>query len=194
MCKPLFSICEPKLNTTFSYRTNVFGFSGAPGVTQNAGLLDQRKAIEWVRDNIDGFGGDPKQITIFGQSAGGSAVDQYAYSYQDDPIVAGIISHSGTALSYVANSPEYSQKRFLELASGLGCTSGDAVACMRSKDWQDIEKAVPKLKPAPTTALYSPVFQPTVDNKTVFSFADYQSMSAAGKFAKIVSPTGALAH
>lgn len=157
-------------------------------MTQNAGLLDQRKAIEWVRDNIDGFGGDPKQITIFGQSAGGSAVDMYAYSYQDDPIVAGIISHSGTALSHVPNAPDYSRKRFLELASGLGCTSGDVVACMRSKDWHDIENATAKLKPAPTTTLYSPVFQPTVDNKTVFSLTDYQSMSASGKFAKIVSP------
>jgi len=157
-------------------------------VTQNAGLLDQRKAIEWVRDNIDGFGGDPKRITIFGQSAGGSAVDIYAYSYQDDPIVAGIISHSGTALSFVSNSADYSQKRFLELASELGCTSGDVVACMRSKDWHDIENATVKLKPAPTTTLYSPIFQPTVDNKTVFSLTDYQSMSASGKFAKIVSP------
>ena len=174
--------------TLNSYRLNVFGFSGAPGLTQNVGLLDQRKAIEWVRDNIDGFGGDPKKITILGQSAGGSAVDMYAFTYQDDPIVAGIISHSGTALSFAANSPDYAQKRFMELANGLGCTSGDVVTCMRSKDWHDIENASSKLKPAPTTALYSPVFQPVVDNKTVFGVADYQSMSAAGKFAKIVSP------
>ena len=156
-------------------------------MTQNAGLLDQRKAIEWVRDNIDGFGGDPKKITIFGQSAGGSAVDMYAYSYRDDPIVAGIISHSGTALSFVSSSPDYAQSRFLELAAGLGCTDGDVVACMRGKDWHDIESASSKLKPAPTTALFSPVFQPVVDNKTVFSLAEYQSMSASGNFAKIVS-------
>ena len=175
-----------------SYRVNVFGFSGAPGVTQNTGLLDQRKAIEWVRDNIDGFGGDPKQITILGQSAGGSAVDIYAYAYQEDPIVAGIISHSGTALSFVPSTLDYAQSRFLELANGLGCTGGDVVACMRSKDWHDIENATSKLKPAPTTALYSPVFQPVVDNKTVFSFSDYQAMSAAGKFAKVVSPASSI--
>lgn len=141
-----------------------------------------------MRDNIDGFGGDPKRITILGQSAGGSAVDMYAYTYQDDPIVAGIISHSGTALSSVAGSPDYAQSRFKELADGLGCNSGDVVTCMRSKDWHAIENASSKLKSAPTTALYSPVFQPVVDNKTVFGFSDYQSMSAAGKFAKIVSP------
>ena len=54
-----------------SYRVNVFGFPGLPGMAQNVGLLDQRLAIEWVRDNIAAFGGDPTRITIFGQSAGG---------------------------------------------------------------------------------------------------------------------------
>ena len=54
-----------------SYRINVFGFPGLPGMAQNLGLLDQRLAIEWVRDNIAAFGGDPTRITIFGQSAGG---------------------------------------------------------------------------------------------------------------------------
>jgi cholinesterase len=53
----------------YSYRVNIFGFPGIPGddsVAQNAGLLDQRMALEWVRDNIEKFGGDPKKITIFG--------------------------------------------------------------------------------------------------------------------------------
>lgn len=52
-----------------SYRLGLFGFPGIPGVDgleQNAGLLDQRVAVEWVRDNIAAFGGDPKRITIFG--------------------------------------------------------------------------------------------------------------------------------
>jgi carboxylesterase type B len=52
-----------------SYRLGIFGFPGLPGVDdieQNPGLLDQRAAVEWVRDNIAAFGGDPKRITIFG--------------------------------------------------------------------------------------------------------------------------------
>lgn len=60
---------------TLNYRLNIWGFPGAPGKTQNLGLLDQRLALEWVRDNIAGFGGDPDRITVFGQSAGGGSVD-----------------------------------------------------------------------------------------------------------------------
>jgi cholinesterase len=53
---------------SMNYRTNVFGFPGLPGAdaAQNPGLMDQRLAIEWVRDNIEAFGGDKERITIFG--------------------------------------------------------------------------------------------------------------------------------
>ncbi len=59
------------------YRTNMHGFlymgegSGAPG---NAGLMDQVMALEWVRDNIDAFGGNPDDVTIMGESAGANSV------------------------------------------------------------------------------------------------------------------------
>lgn len=58
----------------------VFGFAKSDALqnegSENAGLRDQRLAIEWVRDNIAEFGGDPEQITIAGQSSGGES-----YSY-----------------------------------------------------------------------------------------------------------------
>lgn len=54
----------------------VFGFAQSNALrgegSENAGLRDQRLAIEWVRDNIEQFGGDPEKITIFGQSSGGT--------------------------------------------------------------------------------------------------------------------------
>ena len=52
---------------TVNYRVGIFGFPGAPGLAQNLGLRDQRCAVEWLRDNIERFGGDARKITIAGQ-------------------------------------------------------------------------------------------------------------------------------
>lgn len=59
---------------TFNYRVGIEGFSQIDGAPANRGLLDQVAALEWVRDNIRAFGGDPVQVTVFGESAGGGAV------------------------------------------------------------------------------------------------------------------------
>ncbi|MCJ1270968.1 hypothetical protein MMC22_010867 [Lobaria immixta] len=148
-------------------------------------VLDQpAQPVEWVRDNIAAFGGDPARITIFGQSAGGSSVDYYSYAYLDDPIVAGLISHSGTAFSFTPNTFEYSQSSFLKAAALLGCTGPkDVVACMRSKDFHDILTAASSIPSSPSLALPQPVFHPTIDNITVF--ADYKALATAGKFVKV---------
>jgi len=63
------------------YRLSVFGFLAHPALADpsvgslNAGFLDQIEALKWVRSNIKAFGGDPKKVTINGESAGGSSVE-----------------------------------------------------------------------------------------------------------------------
>ncbi|OBS15494.1 hypothetical protein FPOA_13685 [Fusarium poae] len=69
----------PIIGVVINYRTNIFGFLTSEelrkaGFKANNGLRDQKVAFEWVRAHIEGFGGDPDQVTAIGQSAGGVSV------------------------------------------------------------------------------------------------------------------------
>jgi carboxylesterase type B len=165
---------------------HVLGFSGAPGLTQNTGILDQRMALEWVRDNIQGFGGDPKRIMLYGQSVGGLSVDYHTYAWPNDPIAASIFTISGTAASVQAQSPDLSSQYWYNLSQIVGCpATGNAVPCMQQQPFQTILAGIGKLAFAPTLGTFQPQFQETVDEVTVFS--DYAARGRAGKFAKLVS-------
>lgn len=182
-----FADAQDVVVVTLNYRINIFGFSGAPGERQNIGLLDQRLAVEWVRDNIAAFGGCPSKIVIFGQSSGSVAVDYWSYAYPKNPIVAGLISHSGNVFSFPVNSRELAEKNWYNVSSSLGCgDKGDVLPCMRKQDFQAIKAAALKVKPPPNTSVArsQPVFQPTPDEITVFE--DYGPLSSNGKFARLV--------
>uniref|UniRef100_H2XYR8 Carboxylic ester hydrolase n=1 Tax=Ciona intestinalis TaxID=7719 RepID=H2XYR8_CIOIN len=83
-----------------NYRVGIFGFLSLGHETEckgNMGLLDQLESLKWVKENIEYFGGDKNNVTIFGESAGGISVHMHMMS----PLSAGYfhkaISHSGTA-------------------------------------------------------------------------------------------------
>ena len=59
---------------TFNYRLGVEGFARIDGAPANRGLLDEVAALRWVQENIAAFGGDPDQVTAFGQSAGAGSI------------------------------------------------------------------------------------------------------------------------
>ncbi|KAF2396044.1 alpha/beta-hydrolase [Trichodelitschia bisporula] len=171
---------------TFNYRINIFGFPLAPALTDaNPGLLDQRLAVEWVRDNIASFGGDPKRITIFGESAGGASVDFHAYAWADDPIVAGYIAQSGTARMGGRTTPRPAAELWYGVSAAVGC--GDAsvpnaaaasLECVRGKPAADVVKAVIKV----SSGAVQTAFGPQADGRTVF--ADTGARAASGLFAK----------
>ncbi|MGA2274296.1 MAG: carboxylesterase family protein [Bryobacteraceae bacterium] len=88
---------------SIAYRVGQFGFLAHPGlsaesrnhVSGNYGLLDMIAGLQWVRKNIDAFGGDPYRVTIFGESAGGIAVSMLCASPLANGLFQGAISQSG---------------------------------------------------------------------------------------------------
>ena len=94
---------------TMNYRLGPFGFFAHPllsetskmGVSGNYGTLDQIAALKWVKDNIANFGGDPNNITIFGESAGGQAVTSLMISPLSKGLFHKAIAQSGTGLPNV---------------------------------------------------------------------------------------------
>ena len=89
---------------TINYRVNYFGFFAHPdlsaespeGVSGNYGMLDQIAALEWVQENIKAFGGDPDNVTIFGQSAGGGSVVSHLSTERTDGLFHKAIIQSGS--------------------------------------------------------------------------------------------------
>ena len=169
----------------------MFGFPGlqpiVADVAPNAGLLDQRLAIEWARDNVGAFGGDPSRITLFGQSAGATSISIYGYSYASDPIVHALITQSGTVDSFGV-APSNSTAAWQSLSSLLNCGNislsavslSQSVKCVRSKPAVAVLNASLQV-PIITSALG--VFAPSSDDRTVFD--NYSALTVAGRFAQI---------
>jgi para-nitrobenzyl esterase len=87
------------VTVSLSYRLGFDGFGWIADAPTNRGMLDVIAGLEWVRDNIAAFGGDPDAVTISGQSAGGAAVLALLGSPRAQGLFSGVIAHSGADLS-----------------------------------------------------------------------------------------------
>ncbi len=129
------------LVVTANYRLNVFGFLTHPALTAedaaypysgNQALLDQRAALAWVRDNIAAFGGDPNNVTIFGESAGSFDVCYHVASPLSRGLFHRAISQSGGCTTRQSTVAEGAQ-RTAALIDAAGCGgAADALACLRA--------------------------------------------------------------
>jgi para-nitrobenzyl esterase len=105
---------------TINYRLGVDGFALVPDAQApaNRGLLDQIAALEWVRDNIEGFGGDPGNVTIFGESAGAMSVTTLLAMPRAGGLFAKAIAQSGAVQA--AADPADAALVTAELGRALG--------------------------------------------------------------------------
>ena len=133
---------------TVNYRLGMLGYLGLPGVdgAGNFGFADQIQSLRWVNDNAAAFGGDPDNVTVFGESAGGMATCALLTSPAAQGLVDKAAIMSGScALDFPAGSiypgvPE--QRPYVSLAENesvgsdvaqqLGCTGSGVVDCLRA--------------------------------------------------------------
>ncbi|XP_064610836.1 cholinesterase-like [Liolophura sinensis] len=156
---------------TMNYRLGVLGFlntqdSSCPG---NYGLWDQLLALQWVKRNINAFGGDPEKITLIGESAGAASAAYHALSPHSSRLFQRLILQSGTAISPFALNRNPRQDA-MEFAKRLDCdTPGkedDASAmmdCLRSKNVTDIFKSSHRMPKSLGMSVIDFTWVPSVD-------------------------------
>ncbi len=145
---------------TINYRLGPLGFMAHPrlseesphGVSGNYGLLDQIQALKWVRRNIAAFGGDPDNVTVFGESAGGASVCALLASPLAEGLFHRAIAESGAFLSMglpaAARSETLDEGEELgkKISRELGCDrEEDELAALRSRSPQELLEAFQKV-------------------------------------------------
>ncbi len=129
---------------TLNYRLGILGFlhlglhdsESFPGCT-NLGLRDQIAALRWVKRNIEAFGGDPDNVTVFGESAGGMSIGTLLGAGEADGLFARGILQSGAC--HFVSRPETGRRLCVEVLEGLGLPDADP-ARLRGLDVDEILK------------------------------------------------------
>lgn len=128
---------------TINYRLGRFGFLAHPGLSAESdanasgsyGIMDQQLALKWVKENIDNFGGDAGNVTIFGESAGGLSVLSHLVSPASENLFDKAIVQSGS-YSLTQTPMATAQTAGEAFATAVGCDNADPaqeVACIRGK-------------------------------------------------------------
>jgi para-nitrobenzyl esterase len=139
------------VTVTMNYRLNIFGFFAHPELTKeskhhasgNYGLLDQVAALKWVQQNIAAFGGDPKHITIGGESAGSISVAALMASPLSRNVIAGAIGESG---GIVSSLPMHTLSEAEQDGSKFADASGAAsLKALRAMTAEQVQEAVTKV-------------------------------------------------
>ena len=172
---------------SINYRLGVFGFLAHPaldqesphGVSGNYGLLDMVAALQWVKRNISAFGGDPGNVTIFGESAGGTAVCLLMVMPQAEGLFQKVISESAAwmfgPISHLTES-WYGRVPMTKFGEKFGAD----LAALRSKSTAEIMKTIGPQIGRDEAADRGEAFMPVVDGWAIPD--DPARLFSAGKF------------
>lgn len=156
-----------------NYRTNVFGFLSGRKIEKhgdtdlNTGLLDQRAALEWIQRNILAFGGDPRNVTIWGQSAGGGSV--VAQTIATGNRGRNLFNKAMASSPYWPKTYRYdsaeNEALYTSVVTGVGCAGAkDEVACLKSVDVQTLRDVSLKLTTSQQYTTSSFTWGPVIDD------------------------------
>ncbi|WJV50206.1 carboxylesterase/lipase family protein [Streptomyces flavofungini] len=132
---------------TVNYRLGALGFLASPaldgeasdGVSGNYGLLDQQAALRWVRANIGRFGGDPRRVTVAGESAGGRSVCTHLASPTGRGLFRAAVIQSGAYDNCAGRTRRQAAVDGAAFAGKAGCPdAATALACLRRKPAKDL--------------------------------------------------------
>jgi carboxylesterase type B len=124
------------VTVVINYRLGALGFMASQSMEGNYGFTDQILALKWVRDNVASFGGDPKQVTIGGQSAGAMSVSCHLISKESAGLFSAAIMESNP-LGMPYHSRKTAQANADAVFEYVGCAADD-VACMKTKTTDEI--------------------------------------------------------
>ncbi|CAD5111482.1 DgyrCDS791 [Dimorphilus gyrociliatus] len=152
-----------------NYRLGHLGFmsTGDSTVPGNMGLLDQRKALEFIRDNVANFGGNPNKVTLFGQSAGASSAALHMLMPESRSLFHQIIQESGVAISPWGYNEEFQEpeKYTEEVARKLNCTrptTAEMMDCLRDVDAETLRTTPFDCKAGTLCQGFAPVVDGTI--------------------------------
>lgn len=151
---------------TLNYRLGALGFLATRELHGNYGILDQQLALQWVRDNIGAFGGDPAKVTLFGESAGAMSTSLHLFSApKSAPLFRAAIMESNF-LSLPYKSREEAADAGEVFKQGMNCRD---VACLRRADVKSILAAQIEYTPEMSTVFsgeefYLPI-APVIDGR-----------------------------
>ncbi|GAB7352546.1 hypothetical protein MBLNU459_g2935t1 [Dothideomycetes sp. NU459] len=170
-----------------NYRVNAFGFLPGKQIAEdpdsdlNAGLLDQHAALQWTHKHISRFGGDPLNVSIWGQSAGGGSVvaQVIAQSGQTNPplFTKAIASSPFWEKTYNYDAPQ-AQSLYDALARMTGCAGPDSLQCLKSVPVQTIRTAALAISGSHHTNTSSYSWAPVIDH--IFLTQPLSSATANG--------------